>query len=99
MISVNIHELVSKKGQLVSKKGKNISRTGKQFRKSFQCFCLAEALLAEAEVDKTPTVIAEHLFICKGFVNACEMGHLLVNLSPTICMLETLVNQISQQEI
>ena len=27
---------------------------GKQFRKYFQCFCLAEALLAEAEVEKTP---------------------------------------------
>ena len=54
VISVNIHELVSKKGQLFSKKGKNIYLTGKQFSKYFQCFCLAEALLAEAEVEKTP---------------------------------------------
>ena len=55
VISVNIHELVSKKGQLVSKKGKNCSLTVKQFRKYFQCFCLAEALLAEAEVEKAPS--------------------------------------------
>ena len=30
-------------------------QNGKQFRKYFYCFCLAEALLAEAEVEKTPT--------------------------------------------
>ena len=53
-ISVNIHELVSKNITLVSKKGKNTSQTGKQFGKYFHCFCLAEALLAEAEVEKTP---------------------------------------------
>ena len=47
--------LVSKRRSLVSKKGKNTSQTGKQFRKYFYCFCLAEALLAEAEVEKTPT--------------------------------------------
>ena len=46
--------LVSKRRSLVSKKGKNTSQTGKQFRKYFYCFCLAEALLAEAEVEKTP---------------------------------------------
>ena len=63
MISVNIHELVSKKGQLVSKKGKNISLTGKQFRKYFQCFCLAEALLAEAETEKTPHEIASLIYM------------------------------------
>ena len=48
--------LVSKRRSLVSKKGKNTSQTGKQFRKYFYCFCLAEALLAEAEVEKTPFV-------------------------------------------
>ena len=53
-ISVNIHELVSKNITSVSKKGKNTSQTGKQFGKYFHCFCLAEALLAEAEVKKTP---------------------------------------------
>ena len=53
-ISVNIHELVSKNMSSVSKKGKNTSQTGKQFGKYFHCFCLAEALLAEAEVEKTP---------------------------------------------
>ena len=53
-ISVNIHELVSKNITVVSKKGKNTSQTGKQFGKYFYCFCLAEALLAEAEVEKTP---------------------------------------------
>ena len=46
--------LVSKRRSSVSKKGKNTSQTGKQFRKYFYCFCLAEALLAEAEVEKTP---------------------------------------------
>ena len=49
--------LVSKRRSLVSKKGKNTSQTGKQFRKYFYCFCLAEALLAEAEVQKTPVKI------------------------------------------
>ena len=48
--------LVSKRRSLVSKKGKNTSQTGKQFRKYFYCFCLAEALLAEAEVEKTPNL-------------------------------------------
>ena len=52
-ISVNIHELVSKNITSVSKKGKNTSQTGKQFGKYFHYFCLAEALLAEAEVQKT----------------------------------------------
>ena len=46
--------LVPKRRSLVSKKGKNTSQTGKQFRKYFYCFCLAEALLAEAETEKTP---------------------------------------------
>ena len=55
-ISVNIHELVSKNITLVSKKGKNTSQTSKQFGKYFYCFCLAEALLAEAEVQKTPKI-------------------------------------------
>ena len=48
--------LVSKRRSLVSKKGKNTSQTGKQFRKYFYFICLAEALLAEAEVEKTPSV-------------------------------------------
>ena len=43
-----------KRRSLVSKIGKNTSQTGKQFRKYFYCFSLAEALLAEAEVEKTP---------------------------------------------
>ena len=51
-ISVNIHELVSKNITSVSKKGKNTSQTGKQFGKYFHCYCLAEALLAEAEVQE-----------------------------------------------
>ena len=53
--------LVSKRRSLVSKKGKNTSQTGKQFRKYFYCFCLAEALLAEAEVEKTPNILGLNL--------------------------------------
>ena len=63
VISVNIHELVSKNMSSLSKKGKNTSQTGKQFRKYFYCFCLAEALLAEAEVQKTPP---------SAFLDACK---------------------------
>ena len=61
VISVNIHELVSKNMSALSKKGKNTSQTGKQFRKYFYCYCLAEALLAEAEVQKTPPYLFTNL--------------------------------------
>ena len=49
-ISVHIHELVSKKRSLVSKKGKILPK----LCKSLGNICLAEALLAEAETEKTP---------------------------------------------
>ena len=46
---------VSFKKKVISfQKRKNTSQTGKQFRKYYYCYCLAEALLAEAEVEKTP---------------------------------------------
>ena len=64
--------LVSKRRSLVSKKGKNTSQTGKQFRKYFYCFCLAEALLAEAEVEKTPPRSTVLLLISTGSVQMSQ---------------------------
>ena len=77
--------LVSKRRSLVSKKGKNTSQTGKQFRKYFYCFCLAEALLAEAEVEKTPHRIHHAQQIIE--VLAC----VLINLAFVVAMCKQII--------
>ena len=68
VISVNIHELVSKNMSALSKKGKNTSQTGKQFRKYFYCYCLAEALLAEAEVQCKTRFIIQNVSFAQDLV-------------------------------
>ena len=82
-ISVNIHELVSKNITLVSKKGKNTSQTGKQFGKYFYCFCLAEALLAEAEVEKTPE--CHHLWLHSNCNVPSALSIYMSPLVPAYC--------------